>query len=247
MINWFVRSSLALSVYAMRMAIEENIKTHHITSFKGKGSLELLVISDIHRRSISDRLLSKLPNHVDAILLIGDITERGVPISRTATNFMKLQQVGPLFYVFGNNDREVGEENLVDLLKRYQVTILQNDSVQIPEKSLQIVGLDDGYNGKVDMQKAVSLLDHTSFTVFMTHSPAFIKKIPEEVSVDLAIAGHYHGGQIRFGKWGIQPLGSFEAKDNRYELISNGFGTTALPFRIGAESEIHLIQIDRKK
>lgn len=247
MMNWLVRSSVALGVYAARMAREENIKTHNITSSKIKELQTLVVVSDIHRRGISNRLISKLPNQADAVLIVGDLTERGVPHERTASNLRKLQHMGPIFYVFGNNDREVGEDGLVDLLNKHHVTILQNDSVQFVHKELQIVGVDDGFNGKVDMQKALSSVDERFFTVFMTHSPAYFNKLPQEVSIDLAIAGHYHGGQIRFGKWGIQPLGSFRNKNNRYELISNGFGTTAVPFRVGAESEIHVIQIDRKK
>lgn len=242
-----IRSSIALGMYATRMAREDNLTTHQITSTKVTTPLQILILSDIHRRRITSRLMRKLPKSVDAILLVGDITERGVPLSRTASNLTHLSKLGPLFYVYGNNDREVGEEKLVQLLNEFQVTILQNGSYEFEEKSLQIIGVDDGYSGKVDMQKAFLNVEPSCFTVFMTHSPAYFKKIPIEASVDLAIAGHYHGGQIRFGKWGIQPLGSFEKKDRRYELISNGFGTTALPFRVGAESELHLVRIDRKK
>lgn len=247
MMNWLVRSSVALGVYAARMAREENIKIHKISSLKIKESRTLLVISDIHRRRLSRGLISKFPERVDAVLVVGDLTERGVPLARTSANLRKLTQLGPVFFVYGNNDREVGEQDLIDLLNRHQVTILQNVSVYTADKDLQIIGVDDGFNGKVDMPKALSSLDETSFTVFMTHSPAYFNKLPEKATIDLSVAGHYHGGQIRFGQWGIQPLGSFHKKKHRYELISNGFGTTALPFRVGAESEIHLIQIDRKK
>ena len=57
------------------------------------------------------------------------------------------------------------------------------------------------------------------------------------------LAGHLHGGQIRIGPIGIYEKGSYRLKENRAELISNGFGTTGVPLRLGAKSECHIITL----
>ena len=61
------------------------------------------------------------------------------------------------------------------------------------------------------------------------------------------LAGHTHGGQIRIGKYGLQEKGSFRMKQGRAKLISNGYGTSTLPLRLGAAPECHVIEINYGK
>lgn len=247
MIFKLAATGISLTLYMLRMAFEDNIETIHITTSKVNQLLTLYFISDVHRRTITNSLIKKLPKKIDAILIGGDLTEGGVSLRKTEKNIQRLKNLGEVYYVFGNNDREVGEQALISILKANGVHVLQNESRLHPTKPLQICGIEDGYNGKVDLNKATHTLVEDAFTVFMTHTPAFFKRIPRGAPIDLAVAGHYHGGQIRFSKWGLQDRGSFKKYSKRYHLISNGYGTTALPFRFGAASETHLICIHRKK
>lgn len=243
--------ALKSAVYALRymtwLANENNVIRHQVTTTKLNGQAKLLFISDIHRRTLSNSLLKKLPNDLDAVLIGGDLTERGVPLKQTKRIIKSLSSLAPSYYVFGNNDREVGEHALTSMLEALNVTILTNKSLLHPHIPMQIVGIDDAYTGTVDMDKAFQLVQPDLFTVFMSHSPLYFSKLDMHPQVDLAVAGHHHGGQIRFLKWGLQDLGEFKRKGHRYELISNGYGTTALPFRLGAESEVHVIEIQGKK
>ncbi|OZS79366.1 hypothetical protein CF394_02800 [Tetzosporium hominis] len=243
--------ALKSAVYALRymtwLAHENNVITHQMKTSKFSGQAKVLFISDIHSRRLSNSLLKRLPNDIDAVLIGGDLTEGGVPIEQTTRTIKLLSSLAPCYYVFGNNDREVGEERLTSMLESNHVNILTNKSLLHPSIPMQIVGIDDAYTGTVDMNKAFEAVQSDLFTIFMSHSPLYFSKLDSHPQVDLAVAGHHHGGQIRFLKWGLRDLGDFKRKGLRYELISNGYGTTALPFRLGAESEVHVIEIQGKK
>ena len=82
--------------------------------------LSVFFISDIHRRKIDDKLLAKVQSvhEIDLVIIGGDLAEKGVPLIRIAENIRNLAQIGPLFYVWGNNDREIGEEEMRELITR---------------------------------------------------------------------------------------------------------------------------------
>lgn len=247
MLPLVLKSSLSTLRYMTWLAHEHNVSIHQLQTTKFTGRAKVLFISDIHRRNLSSMLLKKLPRDIDAVLIGGDLTEGGVPLQKTAKIINKLSSLAPSYYVFGNNDREVGEAALTALLEANNVKVLTNSSLLHPYIPMQIVGIDDAYTGTVDIEKAFQRVQPDLFTVFMSHSPLFFSKLNSFSQVDLAVAGHHHGGQIRFLKWGLQDLGEFKRKGHRYELISNGYGTTALPFRLGAESEVHIVEIEGKK
>lgn len=247
MIKLLATTALSVMSYAISMANEINIKNVTLSSSKVDRDAVVVFISDIHRRRLTRRLRAKLPTHADALLIGGDLTEAGVPLSRTDANLALLKEIGDLYYVFGNNDREVGEADLVELLEKHQVKILRNNSVILSDQPIQILGLDDGYTGKVNLEQTIQNFQSELYSIALSHSPHFLKKISRLVPIDLGLAGHYHGGQIRFSKWGLQPLGYMKTTDSYTEIISNGFGTTAIPLRVGAESEVHVIRITRKK
>lgn len=207
MVSIVSQAAFSLLRYMATMAQEVHIEHHQIHSSKFEGTAKLLFISDIHRRTVPLKLLRKLATNYDAVLVGGDFTEDGVPLERTERNIKRLSTLGPLYYVFGNNDREVGENKLLNLLETNGVTILCNDSVRLSTVPVQIIGIDDVHTGKVDIDKAFETTDASMYTVFMTHSPAYFTKLATDKPVDLVVAGHHHGGQIRFLNWGLQPLG----------------------------------------
>ena len=55
---------------------------------------------------ISDKLIEGARDKADLVIIGGDIRERGVPIERVEKNILKLKELGPLYFVWGNNDYE---------------------------------------------------------------------------------------------------------------------------------------------
>ena len=139
--------------------------------------------------------------------------------------------------------------NLSDILEAHAVYILENRSVRFEKDkfSLRIVGINDGFEGNVKMYEAFKDVKESDVIVFVTHAPAYFNNAKKISKPHLLLAGHLHGGQIRFGPFGIYEKGSYREKENSAELISNGYGTTAVPLRLGAKSECHLITISGRQ
>ncbi len=230
-------------------AKKRNVIFHEMndgTSNPATNQLTVFFISDVHRRKIDEKLLAKVRagQKIDLVIIGGDLAERGVPLHRIAKNVRKLARLGPLFYVWGNNDREVGEEEIREIITRYGGKILDNENVVIPGHSgWGICGTDDPSSRNVDLDTALRSIKQYDNVIFVTHTPSLFRKVEQLYQPRLMLAGHTHGGQIRVGKFGLQEKGTFRLEEGRAKLISNGYGTSTLPMRLGAPPECHVIVI----
>lgn len=239
-----VLSAFGLLAYMFVLAHRNRLMIHS-ASFGDSNKLTVFFISDIHRRRLSKKLVRKLRTlHIDAVIAGGDIAEKGVPLSRIQRNAELLASIGPLFYIFGNNDQEVGSRNVADIIDSAGGITLIDDTVPIPgHPDWGLCGLEDPSNGTVDIEKAADSAAWYKHTLLAVHNPSLFRKVDKYMKPEVMLAGHTHGGQIRFGKWGLQDLGSFERTDRRVKLISNGYGTTLVPLRLGAKPECHVVKI----
>ncbi|SES33972.1 metallophosphoesterase [Psychrobacillus sp. OK032] len=239
--------AVSLLLYMLYLAFQVNVKTHTfpVEKMRPGKQVHLFFISDIHRRKIDSKLIHSLMGKVDIVIIGGDLTEKGVPLHRTEYNIAQLKKMGDVFYVFGNNDREVGEQNLIQLLEKNDVHLLVNKSVEliIDGTPIRLVGVNDGFSGKVSIYDAFQEVREEDIVIFITHAPAYFNNAKKVSKPHLLLAGHLHGGQIRFGPFGIYENGAFKEKEQSAELVSNGFGTTGVPLRLGAKSECHIITI----
>jgi len=229
-------------------AFKRNVLFHEITtdSTHAKGrSLTLFFISDVHRRKIDKHLLQKIKSEIDIVIIGGDLTERGVPLTRISKNVENLSSLAPICFIWGNNDREVGEDEIRKIIARYDGTILDNESIPIPSHpTWGVLGTDDPSNGSPDIAATLRNVDCYEKTILVTHTPSLFRKVELEFQPDLMLSGHTHGGQIRIGKFGLFEKGSFIIDGNIAKLISNGYGTTSVPLRLGADAECHVIKVN---
>ncbi|WP_339249954.1 metallophosphoesterase [Sporosarcina sp. FSL W8-0480] len=236
-------------VYMFAFAKRRNVIIHSYTVRKeiNRGKkLSLFFISDIHRRHIDKRLLEKVKRHesIDVVVIGGDLAEAGVPLNRIEQNVKALSTLGPLLFIWGNNDREVGEEEIRKIISKHGGIILDNSDASIPNHPLwRICGTDDPSSGRVDIKATLRNANSYPYLIVATHNPYMFKKIEAVCSPDLMLAGHTHGGQIRLGKFSMHALGRFSLQDGRAKLISNGYGTSIIPLRLGAAPESHVIKI----
>lgn len=229
------------------LAFQTNVKEHHlqVKEMPLGTQLNIFFISDVHRRKIKESFIHSIIGKVDLVVIGGDLTEKGVPLKRTELNLKQLKKLGPVFYVYGNNDREVGENNLSTLFQDLDIQVLNNSSVSIGNGGtpFRLVGINDGFIGKVSIAEAFKKVKEEDIVIFVSHAPAFFHSALKVSKPRLMMAGHLHGGQIRIGPIGIYEKGSYRLKENCAELISNGYGTTGVPLRLGAKSECHIITL----
>lgn len=244
--KWIVRTGLAamaLLLFMFRNAHTQKLErqTIKLKANKPFKPFEMLFISDLHRRKIPEKLIDF---EVDIIVIGGDLAEKDVPLDRIEHNLRLLKKSAPVYFVWGNNDREVGEDQLRDILKRTGVQTLENESVELfGEEKLKLVAIDYFAYKTNAMENTFADVQADDTVIFVSHTPFVFKRVKEKYPVDFMLAGHTHGGQIRFGKFGIYEKGEYIDQDGVKELISNGFGTTQLPLRLGAEAQYHLFSI----
>lgn len=208
------------------------------------GEVRLYFISDIHKRVISDSMLETIKGNVDLVIIGGDLTERNVPFSRVEENIKKLKSLGPCYFVWGNNDYEVDYRQLDSILLSNGVKILDNTSVMFESHNGEkfcLLGVDDIAKERDRLDLALLDAHEPSFKVLISHNPQIVRQLKLEYNIRLILSGHTHGGQIRIGKFGPYKRGGIFTYGHAKLLISNGYGTTALPLRLGAPAETHLI------
>jgi uncharacterized protein len=204
---------------------------------------KIFFISDIHRRTITNKIVEKAVK-ADIVIIGGDLAEKGVPMDRVEDNIKMLSAIGPVHFVWGNNDYEVDRQNLKNILLNNGAIILDNLSIPFKRSNeiIDIVGINDLSFGKDRLEDALVNCS-SSCRILISHNPDISKKLKKDYQIRLVLSGHTHGGQIRLGSLGIAKKGGWYDEGYFKLLVSNGFGTTQLPLRLGAPSEAHLITL----
>lgn len=233
---------IGILLFMYKQAHENNLRIHEVQTTGKQETLRLFFISDTHARKINKAMIESIHQKVDAVIIGGDFVDRRTTEETLFHNIRLLKQLGPTYFVWGNNDVEYGIDKLRRLFEQHQITVVENASIELISKNnVRISGL--SYRSKDENIKLAVEHCEEDNTIFIAHNPELFPTVFKQFQPLLSLAGHLHGGQIRWGKYGIQPHGYFKKVDARYELVSNGYGTTLLPLRFGAKSECHLITI----
>jgi predicted MPP superfamily phosphohydrolase len=213
---------------------------------KAFDGYRLFFISDIHRRVISQSLLQKIAKETDIIIIGGDLCEKRVPLARIETNLKHLSKIAPCLFIWGNNDEEVGVHNLRRMFKKHGIIELSNgmEFIQKGDDKLIIASVDDVEH---DIPLEHYFIPREPFSILVCHFPEVTEILKPNHPFSLILSGHTHGGQIRLFGWGIAKKGQWIKTDSYKQLISNGYGTTGLPLRLGAPCETHLITLTREE
>jgi uncharacterized protein len=154
------------------------------------------------------------------------------------------------WYCHGNHDYFGGDQKeLRANLGAAGITTLRNESVRLQHEngSLVLGGIDDLILGSPDWDQMTTPCGVPH--LLMAHNPDHFYEA-QAFGVALTLAGHTHGGQIRF------PKGPPLVRQSRYCLdegvyafrssllvVSRGLGSVGLPIRWGADPEAILLEI----
>ena len=238
--------------YMYRLANLNQVVEHtfNFKHFPDSESMAIFFISDIHRRIISEELIAKVTGKADIVLIGGDLAEKRVPFERIKENLVRLKRVGPVYFVWGNNDYEVERHELDALFLDMDVHELFDTSVLFETKDggkIRLIGIDfyDEIEQTGRLNQAMQEVEKDSFKILASHTPEIEKEIEDHHGIDLILSGHTHGGQIRMLGLGKYKLGGISQKGHTMILTSNGYGTSLLPLRYSAKPETHLIRLKR--
>ncbi|WP_449620194.1 metallophosphoesterase [Robertmurraya sp. Marseille-Q9965] len=244
--------ALGLLIYMYKLAQMDNI-IYQEMSFadfpKSLGEVKIFFISDLHCRVVSDELLNEVKGKVDLVIIGGDLLDKRVPIEQVEQNIQKLKEVGPVYFVWGNNDYEIDSHLLDGLLLKYGVKILDNTAVSFESEigeRLILLGIDDMSTERDRLDLALQDGGEDGFRILVSHDPRIVNRLTKEEGISLVLSGHTHGGQIRIFGIGPYEIGKLKKYPQTTLLVSNGYGTTSIPLRLGAKPEAHVITLKSK-
>lgn len=195
-------------------------------------------LSDTHTGGYgrAERVLERMLGAIraDICVITGDLlrTRAGVgTLQRMLTSWKS--RLGT-FAVLGNGDYKlrIPVPELDAQFAESGIRLLLNDHVDFSSDGVDmcVIGVSDPYLGLDDLGTAMAGVPKGGFKLLLAHSPDILMKIGDE-PVDLILAGHTHGGQVRVPFMGALWLHC------RYHLgISDGcFGPEALSRLLGRD------------
>lgn len=170
----------------------------------------ILHLSDLHvtKLGLLERRLMEIvgDREVDACFVTGDVTAnpRASDVWRRVCSAIRHRD--PIYSILGNSEHKpwLDEGTIVEALTFPGLVMLVNSSsvIRRGEDTIRVVGVDDPYSHRSDCDAAFQGVDPRGFIVYLTHCPS---TTPEGVArgADLVLAGHTHGGQVRFPLIGL--------------------------------------------
>lgn len=239
------------TVKVKRYTVQVNNLPH---AFRG---FTILQLSDLHSKRFGKQQkdLAGLirQQSFDLVALTGDFVDKFKRDIVPAVELIECLKDKPVYFVPGNHEWRTGFQDKGKLLG-LGVHILDNKSEKIVKggQYIWVVGVDDPHDGRDRLEEALSGADALSPKVLLAHSPNIYPKAINH-KVDLVLAGHTHGGQIRlpfagavvapgqglFPKW---DYGKYKAGATTM-IINPGLGESDLPIRVNIRPEIGLITL----
>ncbi len=231
--------------------------------------LTITIIADLHAGG-PNMGLERVAQVVDAgnalgsdlIVVLGDffathhfITEH-VPPPAWAGELKRLKAPLGVHAIYGNHDWWYDITGVRKALEREHIPAMQNEAVLLgePGRRFWLAGLGDQlayylgpgrFEGVDDLPGTLERITTDDPVILLVHEPDIFTEVPERVS--LTLAGHTHGGQIRFplmppmwvpSVYGARFAYGHIVERGRHMIVSGGLGCSKVPLRLGVPPEI---------
>ncbi|WP_321334873.1 metallophosphoesterase [uncultured Bacteroides sp.] len=226
------------------------------------NGFKIVFISDLHYKSRFTRkrltqlvrLINKL--HPDVLLMGGDYQEGCDVVPELCARLADIKTSYGIFGVMGNNDDERCHDEIIQEMKIRGIKILEHqlDTIRIDNERLILAGVRNPFDLKTNGISPTLSLSPSDFVILLTHTPDYAEEVPV-TNTDLVLAGHTHGGQVTlFGLYApIIPsaYGQRFRTGLKYTsahipmIITNGIGTSRIPIRLFAPSEVVVITLSK--
>lgn len=244
--------TLFISLLIWSVCIEPYILTVKHLSVKDDKlrGLKIVFASDFHIKPYEKFRLQRIvklvnKQNADIVLLGGDFVNGHdssftMPIEHISQELSKI--IPQTFAVIGNHDGWQGKEQIISSLEKNNIKVLLNKNICFEKYC--IAGVDDMQTGKPDISKALNGVDKP--VILLSHTPDIMPEVPFDVN--LTLAGHLHGGQIRLNgaltvpsAFGTKYANGFVDDKGKKIYTTKGLGTSILPVRFNCFPEIVII------
>jgi predicted MPP superfamily phosphohydrolase len=152
------------------------------------------------------------------------------------------------FAVLGNHDYTYGADQVADALSAHDIAVLADARHSL--EGFDLIGLPDARDLRPTGRALLSTLTPDRPAIVLAHDPFWFAHIP--AGPHLLLAGHTHGGQVRFPL--IGPLRNASRAPMRWTYghivegrrqlyVTGGIGTSGIPLRVGVPPEYAIIDV----
>ncbi len=241
---------------------EERVAIH----WPSARPLRIAVLTDLHvgspfngiaklRRTV-ERTNAAQP---DIICILGDLVIQGVIGGRfvapetIASELKPLHASNGIFAVLGNHDAWLDHDRVQGALARNGVRVIEDTGARIDTAAgpVWIAGISDLWTGRHDITAALSgVKDDGAPVILLTHNPDVFPLVPNRVA--LTIAGHTHGGQVRFpfvggpvvpSQFGQRFAAGHVVEGRRHLYVATGVGTSIVPVRFRVPPAVSILTL----
>ncbi len=224
-------------------------------SFKG---FKIVHFSDLKYGSTTNqKYLKKLVNKInelnpDIIIFTGDLITSNYKLTDNdkksiIENLNKLDPKIDIYSIRGDNDINETYNSIITQTKIIEINNLNKLIYYKGDTPIMLIGLDDSINGNQSLDMAFNYEENNYYKILITHEPDTYEKIKDK-NIDLFLAGHSLNGQVRLPFIGsvYTPTGAKKYYDSKYKIdnteiyISNGLGTSKIPYRLNNRPSINL-------
>lgn len=244
------------------------VSFYSVRTDKVDSNVRIVQLSDLHGATFgkdNERLVVRVASLApDVIAITGDMHTQGQDDYPLVVSLVeKLAAIAPTYFSFGNHEyvdflfaKDLG---VWKMLAEAGATVLNctDATLDVRGNTLAIGGICVG-NATFENNEVRAFLEKFSereaFTLLLSHYPEIFQSRMNEYPVDLALAGHEHGGLIRVPVVGAlysEGQGLFpkltEGKITRDAftlVISRGLGTHGFIPRVNNEPEIVVVDLN---
>jgi predicted MPP superfamily phosphohydrolase len=231
------------------------------------NNLRIAVLSDIHAGSafIDEdklRLIVRRTNELspDLIVILGDyVSGNGRNPKRMdpevfAPILKGLHARLGVYSVLGNHDWWHGGNKVRGALEVNGIRVLEDEVIQLDDQgaSFWLAGLADLWTRPQRITQTIDKIPPDQTIIALTHNPDIFPRLPARVQ--LLLAGHTHGGQVRLpfigtviepSDYGERYVRGHVVEDGHHLFVTTGIGTSIVPVRFGVPPEIVLLTVSR--
>ena len=246
------------------------VETHYdVVASKDMGidSLRVVQITDSHIGATmdGDKFIEYMERinetNPDIVVVTGDFVDDDTTLSdmiKGCEGLGKLKTKYGVYFVYGNHDkgyfdfREYGDKEIREELAKNNVTILEDEYIDLIGNVVILGRQDKGTIKRVSAQDLMKDIDKDKYVITLDHEPNDYDN-EEEANMDMVISGHTHGGQM----FPLGPISlllkendkvyGIEKRSNTTFIVSSGIGDWAVKFKTDAKAEYVVIDIKNNK
>lgn len=188
----------------------------------------------------------------ELLVITGDLAHRHRAIPKLPALLRNLRAPLGIYAVPGNHDYWEGLDDVRAALQLLEIPLLINEHRRLHWNGaeLWLIGLDDGYDGRPDLERALHGVPAEAFKILLMHTPDFADQAAD-YGIALQLSGHSHGGHIRLPHIGpfTRPRLGARYVMGRYQVglmavyVSRGLG--GAPLRLFCRPEATIITLKR--